>query len=172
MIHTNVLYQCGPRLRAWRAALRFEKVSRAALRFEKASRAAKIKSRSGWSKFSTLVGHIFEKLFEFARLNRIKTLIFVSKSGCSLKKKGLHLESVCKIPIFVPKSGCSLKKKKKVFTWNRSAKFLFSRKIIAFSKKNYGCLSSTRLVQNCSAGQGLDHTVLYSIKKIFYNTCS
>ena len=84
------LNQCGPRLRAWRAALRFEK----------ASRAAKIKSRSGWSNFSTLVGHIFEKLFEFARLNRIKTLIFVSKSGCSLKKK--------------------------VFTWNRSAKFLFS----------------------------------------------
>ena len=127
--------QCGPRLRAWRAALRFEKVSRAALRFEKASRAAKIKFRSGWSNFSTLVGHIFEKIFEFVRLNRIKTLIFVSKSGGSLKKK-------------------------KVFTWNQSAKFLFSRKIVAFSKKTYGCLSSTRLVQNCSAGQGLDHTVL------------
>ena len=72
-----MLDQCGPRLRAWRAALRFEK----------ASRAAKIKSRSGWSNFSTLVGHIFEKLYEFARLNRIKTLIFVSKSGCSPKKK-------------------------------------------------------------------------------------
>ena len=96
--------QCGPRLRAWRAALRFEK----------ASRAAKIKSKSGWSNFSTLVGHVFEKLFEFARLNRIKTLIFVSKSGCSLKKKkGLHLKSVCKIPIFLPKSGGSLKKKKR-----------------------------------------------------------
>ena len=108
--------------------------------FEKVSRAAKIKSRSGWSNFSTLVGHIFEKLFEFARLNRIKTLIFVSKSGCSLKKK-------------------------KVFTWNRSAKFLFSRKIIAFSKKTCGCLSSTRLVQNCCAGQGLDHTVLHCKKK-------
>ena len=62
-------------------------------------------------------------------------LIFISKSDCSLKKKkrsslgiglqnsyfcslkkkkkGLHLESVCKIPIFVPKSGCSLKKKKR-----------------------------------------------------------
>ena len=29
-----------------------------------------------------------------------------------------------KTPIFVPKSGCTLKKK--VFTWNRSPKFLFS----------------------------------------------
>ena len=96
------LVQCGPRLRAWRAALRFEK----------ASRAAKIKSRSGWSNFSTLVGH-FSKLFEFARLNRLKTLIFVSKSGCSLKKKkGLQLESISEIPILLPKSGCSLKKKK------------------------------------------------------------
>ena len=66
-------------------------------------------SRTGWSNFCTLVGH-FSKLFEFAGLSRLK------------------------IPIFVPKSGCSLKKKK-VFTWNRSPKFLFWRKIIAFSKK-------------------------------------
>ena len=127
MLLMHCIDQCDPRLRAWRAALRFEKVSRAALRFEKASRAAKIKSRSGWSNFSTLVGHIFEKLFEFARLNRIKTFIFVSKSGCSLKKKGLHLESVCKIPIFAQ---------------NHSV-----------LQKNYGCLSSTRLVRNCSAGR-------------------
>ena len=43
----------------------------------------------------------------------------------SKKKKGLQLESISKIPILVPKSGCSLKKKK-VFSWNRSTKFLFS----------------------------------------------
>ena len=55
---------------------------------------------SGWSNFCTLVGH-FSKLFEFAGLSRLKIPIFVLKSGCSLKKK-------------------------KVFTWNRSAKFLFS----------------------------------------------
>ena len=37
---------------------------------------------------------------------------------------------------FRSKIRCSLKKKKKkVFTWNRSPKFLFWRKIIAFSKK-------------------------------------
>ena len=66
--------------------------------------------KPGWSNFCTLVGH-FSKLFEFAGLSRLK------------------------IPIFVPKSGCSLKKKKKVFTWNRSPKFLFWRKIIAFFKK-------------------------------------
>ena len=67
-------------------------------------------SISGWSNFCTLVGH-FSKLFEFAGLSRLK------------------------IPIFVPKSGCSLKKKKKVFTWNRSAKFLFSFQNQVFSKK-------------------------------------
>ena len=39
---------------------------------------------------------------------RSKIRVFSKK-----KKKGLHLESVCKLPIFVPKSGCSLKKKKK-----------------------------------------------------------
>ena len=55
--------------------------------------------RSGWSNFCTLVGH-FSKLFEFAGLSRLKIPIFVPKSGCSLKKKkGLHLESVSKIPI-------------------------------------------------------------------------
>ena len=56
---------------------------------------------SGWSNFSTLVGH-FSKLFEFAGLSRLKIPIFVPKLGCSLKKKkkkGLHLESVSKIPI-------------------------------------------------------------------------
>ena len=92
----------------------------------------------------------FSKLFEFAGLSRLKTPIFVPKSEFSKKKKGLHLESVCKIPIFVPKSGCFSKKKKrsstgiglqnsyfrpkirvfskkkKVFNWNRSTKFLFS----------------------------------------------
>ena len=66
--------------------------------------------KAGWSNFCTLVGH-FSKLFEFAGLSRLK------------------------IPIFVPKSGCSLKKKKKVFTWNRSAKFLFSFQNQVFSKK-------------------------------------
>ena len=55
------------------------------------------------------MGH-FSKLFEFAGLSRLK------------------------IPIFVPKSGCSLKKKR-VFTWNRSAKFLFSFQNQVFSKK-------------------------------------
>ena len=68
---------------------------------------------------------------------RSKIRVFSKKK--KKKKKVLHLESVCKLPIFVPKSGCSLKKKKKkkkkVFTWNRSPKFLFWRKIIAFSKK-------------------------------------
>ena len=59
--------------------------------------------RSGWSNFCTLVGH-FLKLFEFAGLNRLKTLIFVPNSGFSLKKKGLPLESIFEIPIFVPKS--------------------------------------------------------------------
>ena len=56
--------------------------------------------RPGWSNFCTLVGH-FSKLFEFAGLSRLKIPIFVPKSGCSLKKKkkGLHLESVSKIPI-------------------------------------------------------------------------
>ena len=54
----------------------------------------------GWSNFCTLVGH-FSKLFEFADRNRLKTPIFIPKSGCSLKKK-----------------------KKKVFTWNRSLKLL------------------------------------------------
>ena len=98
---------------------------------------------------------------------RSKIRVFSKK-----KKKGLHLESVCKIPIFVPKSGCSLKKKKKkvftwnrsanfpfsfqnqvfskkkkkkkVFTWNRSPKFLFWRKIIAFSKKKITAAASDR----------------------------
>ena len=68
--------------------------------------------RAGWSNFCTLVGH-FSKLFEFAGLSQLKTLIFVPKSGCSLKKKGLQLKSISKIPILVPKSGCSPKKKKK-----------------------------------------------------------
>ena len=57
-----------------------------------------LSSKSGWSNFRTLVGH-FSKLFEFAGLSRLKIPIFVPKSGCSLKKKGLHLESVSKIPI-------------------------------------------------------------------------
>ena len=35
---------------------------------------------------TSLVGH-FTKLFEFAGLNRLKTLIFFSNSGCFLKKK-------------------------------------------------------------------------------------
>ena len=63
---------------------------------------------TGWSNFSTLVGH-FSKLFEFAGLSRLK------------------------IPIFVPKLGCSLKKK--VFTWNRSLNSYFRSKIRVFSKK-------------------------------------
>ena len=82
------------------------------------------------------------KIIQVCGPQSAKNSYFRSKIKCSLKKKkkGLHLESVCKIPIFVPKSGCSLKKKKKkVFTWNRSPKFLFWRKIIAFSKKNYSC---------------------------------
>ena len=91
--------------------------------------------KPGWSNFCTLVGH-FSKLFEFAGLSRLKIPIFVPKSGCSLKKKkrsslGIGLQN----SYFRSKIRCSLKKKKKVFTWNRSPKFLFWRKIIAFSKK-------------------------------------
>ena len=95
----------GPRRRAEKSAEKFG--------FFQGSnrRTRRLCFKSGWSNFCTLVGH-FSKLFEFAGLSRLK------------------------IPIFVPKSGCSLKKKKKkVFTWNRSPKFLFRRKIIAFSKK-------------------------------------
>ena len=63
-----------------------------------------VSPKIGWSNFCTLVVH-FSKLIEFAGLNRLKALIFVSKSGCSLKKKGLQLKSISEIPIFVPKSG-------------------------------------------------------------------
>ena len=50
--------------------------------------------KTGWSNFCTLVGH-FSKLFEFAGLSGLKTLIFVPKViAFSKKKKGLHLESV------------------------------------------------------------------------------
>ena len=61
--------------------------------------------KTGWSNFCTLVGH-FSKLFKFAGLNQLKTLIFVPNSGCSQKKKkkSLQLESISEIPIFVPKS--------------------------------------------------------------------
>ena len=94
---------------------------------------------SGWSNFCTLVGH-FSKLFEFAGLSRLKIPIFVPKSGCSLKKKKRSLLGIgLQNSYFRSKIRCSLKKKKKkkkmVFTWNRSPKFLFWRKIIAFSKK-------------------------------------
>ena len=61
---------------------------------------------TGWSNFCTLVGR-FSELFEFAGL------------------AGLAGLNRLKTSIFVPKSGYSLKKKKKVFTWNRSPKFLF-----------------------------------------------
>ena len=80
---------------------------------------------SGWSNFCTLVGH-FSKLFKFASLNRLKTLIFVLKSRCSLKKRS-SLEIDFRNSYFHPKiKAFSKKKKKKVFTWNRSMKFLFS----------------------------------------------
>ena len=71
--------------------------------------------------------------------NQLKTPIFVPKSGCTLKKKGLHLEAVSEIPIFVPKSGCSLKKKKKkVFTWNRFLKLLIQTvKNYIYSRKKF-----------------------------------
>ena len=62
-------------------------------------------AKLGWSNFCTLVGH-FSKLFEFAGLSRLKTLIFVfsSQNHSVLQKKGLHLDSVSEIPIFVAKS--------------------------------------------------------------------
>ena len=112
--------------------------------------------KTGWSNFSTLVGH-FSKLFEFAGLNRLKTLIFVPNSGCSLKKKvfnwnrspkflfssqirvfskkkGLQLESISEIPVLVPNSGCSVKKKKSSIGIDLRNSY-FRPKIIAFSKK-------------------------------------
>ena len=89
---------------------------------------------SGWFNFCTLVGH-FSKLFEFAGLNRLKTFIFLLKSGCFLKKKGLHLESISEIRIFVPKSRCFPKKKKRSSLGIDFRNSYFHRKIIAFSKK-------------------------------------
>ena len=69
---------------------------------------------TGWSNFCTLVGH-FSKLFEFAGLSRLKTPIFVPKSGCSLKKKkkrssiGIDLQNSYfrpKIIAFFKKKSC------------------------------------------------------------------
>ena len=76
----------------------------------------------GWSNFCTLVGH-FSKLFEFAGLNRLKT------------------------PIFVPKSGCSLKKKKK-----RSSLGIGLRNSYFRPKIIVPLLVISRLLQNCSVG--------------------
>ena len=91
------------------------------------------------------------KIIRVAGLSRLKTPIFVRKSGCSLKKKkkkkGLHVESVCKIRIFVPKSGCSLKKK---------GLQLESIYEVPFSSQNHSVLQKKKLpllVQNCSAGR-------------------
>ena len=132
--------------------------------------------KTGWSNFGTLVGH-FSKLLEFAGLSRLKTPIFVPKSGCSLKKKrssleiglqnsyfrpkirvfskkkGLHLKSVCKIPILVRKSGCSLKKKRSSIGIDLRSSYFRPKIITFFKKKSCRCLYSTRLVQNCSAGR-------------------
>ena len=80
--------------------------------------------RPGWSNFCTLVGR-FSKLFEFAGLNRLKTLIFVPNSGCSLKKKRSSIGIDLRNSFFRPKIRV-FSKKKKVFNWNRSPKFLFS----------------------------------------------
>ena len=59
---------------------------------------------------------------EFSKIDVVwkkRGLIFLTKPGCSLKKKkGLHFYFISDLPIFLPKSGCSLKKK--VFTQNRS----------------------------------------------------
>ena len=38
--------------------------------------------------------------------------IFLPKSKCSLKKKGLHFNFISDFPLFLPKSRCSPKKKK------------------------------------------------------------
>ena len=84
---------------------------------------------SGWSNFWTLVGH-FSKLFEFAGLNRLKTLIFVPKSGCSLKKKRSSLGILIRNSYFRPEI--------KVFSKNRSPKFLFS-------SQNHSVLQKKRL---------------------------
>ena len=91
----------------------------------------------GWSNFCTLAGH-FSKLFEFAGRNRLKPPTFVPKSGCSLKKKGLHLESVSEILIFVPKSGCSLKKKKGLHLESVSEILIFVPKSGCSLKKKKG----------------------------------
>ena len=88
--------------------------------------------KSGWYNFCTPVGH-FSKLFEFASRIRLKTSIFVPKSGCSLKKKkrsslGIGLQNF----YFRPKVRV-FSKKKKVFTRNRSLKLLIQ------TVKNYIC---------------------------------
>ena len=80
--------------------------------------------KSGWSNFCTLVGH-FSKLFEFAGLSRLKIPIFVPKLGCSSKKKVFTWNQSAKF-LFSFQNQVFSKKKKKVFTWNRSVKFLFS----------------------------------------------
>ena len=67
--------------------------------------------KPGWSNFCTLVDH-FSKLFEFAGLSWLKTLIFVPNSWCFLKKKssiGIDLRNSYfrpKIIAFSKKKGC------------------------------------------------------------------
>ena len=45
------------------------------------------------------------KIIRVCKPQSAKNSYFRSKIRVFSKKKGLHLESVCKIPIFVPKSG-------------------------------------------------------------------
>ena len=58
-------------------------------------------------------GKNFQKLMlsEKKKRSDLGSHIFLPKSRCSLKKKGLHFNYLSDFPIFLPKSGCSLKKK-------------------------------------------------------------
>ena len=60
-------------------------------------------------------GKNFQKLMlsEKKKRSDLGLHIFLRKSRCSLKKKGLHFSFISDFPIFHPKSRCSLKKKKK-----------------------------------------------------------
>ena len=97
---------------------------------------------SGWSNFCIFVGH-FSKLFKFAGLNRLKTLIcFKIKVFSKKKKKRSSLGVDLQNSYFHPKIKVFSKKKKKVFTWNRSPKFLFS-------SQNHSVLQKKKVAAAC-----------------------
>ena len=102
----------------------------------------------GWFNFCTLVGH-FSKLF--AGLNRLKTPIFVPKSGCSLKKKVFTWYRSPKFPF---------SSQKKVFTWNWSPKFLFSSQNHSVFQKKSHLESSVSTLDSLSSAR---HALLYKV---------